>query len=412
MIIIYWKWRVWNALFSYAKYFHKEVVLMDDNDYDDNKLLDSELIVVSPWIPPFHKLYTNYKSKIQWELDFVFSSINDELKSNISIIAVTWTDWKSTVCWMVYSLLKIINQKYNLWNFIWLWGNFDIPFCEICEQIMKNNFENKKHFICLEVSSFMWYNIKNISFDFSIWTNFQTDHLNWHNDMDDYFLSKSKIINNTKYLSYTSIDIINRLDTSNRVYPYEKVDLKWTKFQWEHNSYNLWASLLAVRWLLSNKWYEFSMDELLTLSKEINPLDHRIQLVREVNWIKIYDDGKSTSANSLNAALNSFEEKVILISWWSDKWDKFNHLSSSFVNKVAGAVFIGQTSTTFKEIFDQLQIESKILPNMDSAVIAAFKMAQDMWVKVLLFSPWCASFDMFKNRLDRVQQFLLVVEKL
>lgn len=411
MIVVFGKWRVGSAVLSLANYLGLDAILMDDEDYDSKILWNADKVIVSPWIQPFHKLYVDYSNKILWELDFVYSLIDDKLKSNLNIIAVTGTDWKSTVCWMVYSLLKIINDKYKLNNNIWLWGNFDVPFSEIYESILKNNLINENHYISMEISSFMGYNIKNINFDFSIWTNFQTDHLNWHKDMQDYFNSKANVIKNTKYSSYTNFEIIDKLEDKSNVYPYEKINLSWTKFHWDHNSYNLWASILAVKWILNKNWLDISIDELIELSKEVVPLDHRIQLVKETQGIKIYDDGKSTSANSLNAALNSFDEKVILIAWGSDKWDKFDHLSGSFVKKVAWAVLIGQTAKSFKDIFDELNIENKIEFSMESAVNQAFQMAKQKNINIILFSPWCASFGMFKNRLDRVQKFLFEVEK-
>ncbi|MEF2176174.1 MAG: Mur ligase family protein [Candidatus Absconditabacteria bacterium] len=412
MIVIFGKGRVGNSVLSLCNYLKIEAILMDDGDYDEKVLIKADTIIVSPGIPPFHKLYNEFKTKIQGELDFVYSIMNDDLKNNLNIVAVTGTDGKSTVCWMVYSLLRLVNDHYNLGGKVWLGGNFDAPFSEICESILANNLNNEKHYIAMEISSFMGFNIKNIQFDYSIWTNFQTDHLNWHNDMQDYFFSKSKVIENTKYHSYTNFEIIEKLNDISKVSPYEKVDLIGTKFHGEHNSFNLGASLLVVKGILIQNGIDISLSKLLELSKMITPLEHRIQLVKEIQGVKIYDDGKSTSANSLNAALNSFEDKVILIAGGSDKGDKFNHLSSSFVNKVAGAVLIGQTAQAFKDIFDELDIESTIELSMESAVKKAFSLAKSRKIKTILFSPGCASFGMFKNRLDRVQKFLHEVEQL
>lgn len=85
-------------------------------------------------------------------------------------------------------------------------GNFDVPFSATIKDILEK--KQKHGYIIVEISSFMAYNIKRYLSNYSIFTNFETDHLNWHPDMKDYFSSKWKVFENTKKtcIIHTSIE--------------------------------------------------------------------------------------------------------------------------------------------------------------------------------------------------------------
>ena len=199
MFLIYWKWKVWNWIKKLLDYLNIPNTIIDDNDHLNlSTIKNFKYIIPSPWIKPSHKIY-NFKEKIIWELDFIHYILTEKLnfkeknffyenwKQKIYFIGITWTDWKSSTTWKIYNIFKYLNRK-NISLFIW-W-NFDIPVSELILNFIKSKDTKEKNIFVLEVSSFMAYNLKKLKFIWSIWTNSDQDHLDWHTDLQDYFDSK------------------------------------------------------------------------------------------------------------------------------------------------------------------------------------------------------------------------------
>lgn len=413
MIAIYGKWKVWNALKNLLDKLNIPNKLMDDTDFDKKFLKVCDKIVVSPWIPPKNFVYKKYKNKIVWELDFVREILEEnEILQNFEFIWITWTDWKSTTTWVIYNLFKELISPLNN-STTRIWWNFDPSFSEIIYQILENWRENYKNIIILEVSSFMGYNVKKFKFDYSIWLNFFTDHLNWHVDMQDYFDAKANIIKNTKYWSIlwkTVIEKFGQKEDYNIEIQENNIDISKTKFVWQHNLENLSHAYSLILKYIKDKELNISNNDILEKFYEIKPLSHRTEFIKQIWDIKIYDDGKSTTANSLRAWIQSFGEKIILIAWGSDKWDDFSILQDVFADKLNWAVLIWETAKHIWEILNKSWIDYIISWNLQLAITRAYELAKKTWTKIILFSPWCASFDMFANRLDRVEKFLDAIQ--
>lgn len=418
MLIVYWKGKVWNSIYQLLQKFELDAVMMDDSDFSEELLSKCVKIVVSPWVSSQHWIYQKYKRKICWEMDMVYDLLHQNwYLNNFEFIWITWTDGKSTTTWIVYNLLKSLYNWIlkSLWidAHVWIWWNYDMPLSEIVWEIFERSDFDKKHVVVVEVSSFMWYNIRNIEFGWSIFTNFQKDHLNWHIDMIEYFNSKMNLLKNTTNSCIVNPDIDLKWEIPDyKVIKFDKNVKYECNFLWSHNMQNISASFDFIRDYMKQKWFSITDAHLLEIMKDIYPLPHRIQLVRELDWIKVYDDWKSTTAQSLNAAISSFDRKIILIAGWSDKWDDFSVLSNEFKNYLWWAVFMWQT----KELLSQVAIWSNVkfvkVESMKDAVLSAMKLAKENSIDVILFSPGCASFDMFKNREDRVNQFLETVNSL
>jgi UDP-N-acetylmuramoylalanine--D-glutamate ligase len=154
---------------------------------------------------------------------------------------------------------------------------------------------------------------------------------------------------------------------------------------------------------------EWKIQEII---QEIPPLDHRLRLLKIIGDIKIYDDGICTSSQALHAALTSFDEKVLLICGWYDKWDNYQWLSEFFGQKVWYCVAMWQTADTFADLCEKNTIPYKILPTLHEVIQTAYQKAKENNIKTILFSPGAASFDMFKNVYDRAEQFLAEVDQL
>lgn len=414
MIVIYWAWSVWNWLKSLCQQQKIDFVQVDDtNSFDEKILQQAEKIVVSPGLASkAHRVYKDYKNKIIWEYDFCYELIQKKwLEKKFELIGVTWTDWKSTTCYLIFQALEKLKKDKKLDADIYLWGNYEPAFSTVLLDIFENWNINKKNILILETSSFAGYNIKKTIFENSIFTNFATDHLNWHNDMDEYFESKKNIFSNTKNAcivgqSVIEFDESNFFSSKNTKIIDWKMEFENKNLRWIHNQKNLQSVFLLLESM--GFWPEKYLLEILNSLKW---LEHRIQHIDIIEGIEIYDDGKSTSSQSLSAALSSFEWDICLIAGWSDKWDSFEYLSDEFEKKVKVWVFLGQTANQFENIFSAKNIKNFVVNDMSQATKIAFEQAKETDCKYILFSPGCASLDMFKNRLDRVEHFKAWVEQ-
>ncbi len=409
MIIIFGKGKVWKSIESFLLQNNKkDFILMDDSDYSDFLLKKSEIIIVSPWISKEHKIFSKYKNKIFSELNFLWKFFWEKLK-NIIFIWITWTNWKSTTSHITYSLLKKLldNKKFN----IFLSWNFWEPLSKTLLKIENSD----TNIIILEVSSFMLYNLKYFSFDYSILTNIELDHIDWHWDFDDYKNSKLNIVKHTKKTSICFFETkkhINNIFSNKIIYYKPEYDIKKTLFLWKHNKANLQWVFLLTQELLKKLWLVISNEEIKKNINTVKPLEHRLQLIKIVDWIKIYDDWICTSTHAQKFAINSFDEKVLLIAGWYDKWDNYEINKKIYEEKVRFWIFIWQTSKIYAKIFSEIWIKFKIFDNFEKSIISSIKIAKKEWIKNILFSPWCASFWMFKNVYERVKMFSEIIKKL
>lgn len=321
-ILIYGKGRVGNALKQFLEYNMIPSDIRDDSDpVTDFSAYGS--IIPSPGISPSHRIYAT--GKIVGELDFVYSY----LPKGFKIVSVTGTDGKSTTAWIMYNLLK---QEYGEAN-VFLSGNFETPFAETVRIIQERKL--KKGYIVLEVSSFMAYNIRTFRSTHSIFTNFETDHLNWHPDLQDYFDAKMRLFQHTTGISCINEQVFSRAEESGLKLPTDipcirifgqtgtlkdrtdgeniivsgrkKYRLSETQLSGFHNAMNILSSVLVTNAL------KICSKRIREYLKNISGLSHRLELVTVKNGIAFIDDSKSTSAQSLIAALGSFEGKKIIL---------------------------------------------------------------------------------------------------
>lgn len=420
MYLIYGKGKVGNALKELCDYKNIPAEIKDDAD----KITDFshyEAIIPSPGVPPTNPIYKT--GKIIWELDFAYWF----LPKNFKIISITGTDGKSTTTWIMYNILR---QEFGDEK-VFISGNFDLPLSTTVLEILKKWL--KSGYIVAEISSFMAYNIKNYTSDYSIFTNFETDHLNWHSDMRDYFLSKWKVCENTRKTCILHESIEKRIKelnvslSSSKIRYYggaqtklnnkdyvslpdivvsgrKKYSINKTKFSGIYNAQNILACTLVANEM------KICSKRTTKYLKTIGGLPHRIELYKEIRWAQFIDDSKSTSAQSLRAALGSFDKPVILIAGGSDKGDPFVDMEDIFAKQIKHAELIGQTREILGAICERSGTSHHYSESMQEAVEKAFAKAKK-W-DVVLLSPGCASFGLFKDYLDRANKFKEAVDLL
>ncbi len=431
MILIYWNAKVGQAIGGLCDHMN---IRYDIRDYNDPPLsYDAyEAIVPSPWVPGHHPLYAT--GKVVSELDFAYRY----LPKWFQIISITGTDGKSTTSWIMYSVLQ---REYFGKKSVYLSGNFDIPFSATVLEILKK--WEKKGIIVVEVSSFMAYSLKVFTSHYSIFTNFKPDHLNWHKDLQDYFLAKMHVFSRTKNLAVINQQVLdfayeNHLifEQKDNVRIFEKFEKDWmqkknewiirdftdgekiviswrnkyllseTHFSWMHNAMNI----LSV-WLVTNAM-KICSKRIKKYLSEIQWLPHRLEKIGEKNGLIFVEDSKSTSSQSLEAALGSYgsTKNLLLIVGWSDKGDSFDYLSDILYSRVKALACIGETKDRFISLAKWRNIPFIPTDSLDEWVTWLY----EKWEKgdVLMLSPWCASFWLFRDYLDRACQFRAIVKKL
>jgi UDP-N-acetylmuramoylalanine--D-glutamate ligase len=150
-------------------------------------------------------------------------------------------------------------------------------------------------------------------------------------------------------------------------------------------------------------------DDITGAIREFPGLEHRIEWVRTVRGIDFVNDSKGTNVGSVNKSLTSFFRPVILIAGGKDKGGDFRSLKLIFKEKVKHLVLIGETKNKFRQILNG-SFSYEDAEDMEDAVTRAVEKAQPG--DVVLLSPGCASFDMFKDYVERGNRFKDIVNRL
>nr|MBI5455416.1 UDP-N-acetylmuramoyl-L-alanine--D-glutamate ligase [Candidatus Levybacteria bacterium] len=415
---------------SSAKYLKKhgaDVTILDKTQGDDYlKDLDKyDLIVRSPGV----KLSEFQKSKIKNQKSKITSQTNLFLElAPCKIIGVTGTKGKGTTSSLICEMLK--KQGFDAY----LGGNIGVPPFEFLDKL------NTHSVVVLELSSFQLMDVKK-SPQIAVMLMTTSEHLDYHNDVNEYVDAKRNIL---KFQTQKDFTIVNRdypasnesdIHTDAKVFyvsterdGYEGCFIKNGEvilsrngeekkvintsqilLPGKHNLENVCAASMAS--YLSG----VSIENIASVLKTFKGLEHRLELVATVNGVKYYDDSFSTTPETAMAAINAFEAPEILVLGGSSKNSNFSELGHVISEAPNIKVIIG-IGKEWQRIKAQLRIKNSELimiegaTNMNQIVQAAYKIAAPG--DVILLTPACASFDMFKNYKDRGEQFKNEVLKL
>lgn len=419
MILIYGKGKVGQGVVALCTYLRLPYVILDDSDGVVDFTPYTE-IIPSPGIPPTHPIYAT--GKVTAELDFGYRFLP---RRGFRIAAITGTDGKSTTTWALHSVFR---GKFG--KSAHITGNFEDSFCTTVTDILKS--KARSGWLSVEVSSFMAYGIKTFTPDWTIFTNFESDHLNWHPDLADYFKAKWRLFEHTKKQCITTSAVLEKakkygVDTTKvplRIFGKEPLlrdrveqgklfvsgratyDLARMTLRGDHNALNLLAvAIVANEAKINAKSTRESLEK-------VGGLPHRIETVGVASGITFVDDSKATTPQALRAALSAFEQPVILIAGGSDKGADFTELAPDFSAKVTHAFLMGATRHSVARglalggrPYEMCDEEKDGGLAMKWAVEKAFSTAQKLGISTVLLSPGCASFGLFKDYADRAKKF-------
>lgn len=383
-----------------------------------NKVFDCELMVVSPGVPSDAAIIKDAKSKkIKIISEIEFASFY--CKANV--IAITGTNGKTTTTSLCGYLFNECGEK------TYTAGNIGLAFSEIALDAKVNEF------ISLEVSSFQLDLVEKFKPKVAMILNVTPDHLNrYANSVDKYAESKLRIYENQDADDYL---ILNR-DSELLNHYYKKANSKVLFFsttkkvsegcylenetikfvrenneefscpvsdvfiQGEHNIQNAMAVIIAA------KIFHLDNKKILEALKSFKGVEHRLELVREIEGIKFINDSKATNIDSVIVALKSFNNPVLLILGGQDKGNDYSMIEELVIDKVKKIYAVGSSSDKVFNYFHQ-KVKTEIKKNLEEVINAALSEARSG--DIVLLSPACASFDMFDNYEHRGKVFKEIV---
>jgi UDP-N-acetylmuramoylalanine--D-glutamate ligase len=395
----------------------------ESGTHDVERILAADEVMKSPGIPEKSELVKEIRAKgipVISEIEFGY-----RYKGDSKIVAITGSNGKTTTTSLLYHICKVAEQD------VAIVGNIGFSFAR---QVAVD----PKALYVIEVSSFQLDDIQSFRPDIAILLNITEDHLDRYNyQFENYIKSKFRIIENQteKDCFIYCIDdevIVKQLElltTHTNLLPFSmKQELKkggyikneqmMLKIQEErvtmsiydfalkgkHNAYNTMAASIAATTLGIRK------EKIREAVSNFHSLEHRMEFVATVKGVDFINDSKATNVNSTWYALESMQKPTVLILGGVDKGNDYELVADLVKEKVKAIICMGTDNSKLMEFFKGKVDQIIEVDSAKKAVNASFKLAEKG--DVVLLSPACASFDLFKNYEDRGHQFKESVKEL
>lgn len=407
------------------------VKLVDDEELSELKESEREkflsrlfsgllFVVTSPAIEPNHIVLRLAKERgieVIGELELGARSLKGD------IIAVTGTNGKTSTVSLIYFLLGKCSKK------VFLGGNIGVAVTSFASDSKEGDIS------VLECSSFQLSSVDKFRAHIAAILNITVDHLSYHKTMQNYIFCKQQIAKNQTeddFLLVNADDIIcvnNIPKTRAKIYYFSTkhkvcgcyikrgciyfndnlheiklASLKNIKLLGEHNKSNILCACLAV-------WLETGDISLFDRLCDFKGVSHRIEYIKSIGGVEVYNDSKATNIDSTLVATKSFKQKVNLILGGSDKGYEFDPLFKALPKNVKNIVVMGETKHKILAAAGRAKFKNIHACNgFKEAVKMCFDMAKSG--EVVLLSPACASFDCFKNYEERGNYFKKIIEEI
>lgn len=376
--------------------------------YHPENVDDVDITVVSPGVPldlPFILKLKSKNIEIIGEVELAY-----RLSQNPIFIGITGTNGKTTTTSLVGEIFKKASKD------TYIVGNIGNPVIDTV------GIANENSVLVTELSSFQLESIDKFKPHVSAILNFTEDHLNRHHTMKAYIEAKARIFENQDskdfcILNYDDEDVRSLSDSVKAkkiffsrkksleygIYLDEKkniiinIDEKITllnkdelSLPGDHNLENCMAAAAIA--YVSN----IDIDVIRKVLKTFAGVEHRQEFVRNLNGIMFVNDSKATNPDSSIKAVQSYNRPIVLIAGGMDKQSSFDEFLDIAKENVYALVLLGETAQKIKECAQNKGFDNiTIVKDMKEAVKASYQIAKDG--DVVLLSPACASWDMYKS---------------
>lgn len=381
---------------------------------------DAEMIILSPGVAindPVLDPARNRGAEILSEIELAFHF------TQIPIIAVTGTNGKSTVTTLIGEILQRAGKK------ALVGGNIGTPFISLLDS-------GEADFLVLEISSFQLEGTKSFRPRIALVLNITPDHMDRHKTFESYAGLKEKITVNQAQEDFL---VLNHDDPHamklGEDKPARKVFFS-SLSEVEEGAFLRNGSIVlrisgeeetilcfmdnlnqTMQWQIENVLAAVAAAGLAGVSPDViaetikgfKGLNHRMEWVRSIGGIDFVNDSKGTNVGSVQKSLSNFPRPVILIAGGSDKESDFSSLKQILKERVKHLILIGETKNKFRQVLNG-SFSYEEAKDLDEAVKQAYQKAE--WGDVVLLSPACASFDMFKDYAERGDRFKSLVNQI
>lgn len=408
---------------KYQKILNDNGIDWEQEGHTPEKILNADLVIKSPGIPPTAPLVKALADKgvpILSEIEFAGRY------TDAKMVCITGSNGKTTTTLLIYHILRKAGLD------VGLAGN-------VGKSLALQVAEDDHDVYVIELSSFQLENMYDFKADVAIMTNITPDHMDRYDyKMENYVAAKFRILRNQTaddYFIYWQDDPvitaqIRQMQLEQHLLPFaehrEEGTVAWVDDRdivhfelpgdvWEiprdklsltglHNLYNSMAAGLSASVL------NIESNVIRDALADFEAVEHRLEYVATIDGVRYINDSKATNVNSTWYALESMTTPTVLILGGKDKGNDYNEILPFVREKVKAIVCMGKDNSKLLDFFGKEQVELRDTHSLADALHECRTLAKPG--DTVLLSPCCASFDLFKSYEDRGEQFKTAVKML
>ncbi len=390
-------------------------IAYEEGKHSEEKIINASLVIKSPGIPEKAVIIKKVRAmniSVIDEIEFAFRFLKGK------VIAITGTNGKTTTTLLTYHLMKSAGFS------VALAGN-------IGESLARKIAKEDHDWYVIEISSFQLDGTTTFQPHIGILLNITPDHLDrYEYDMQNYINSKFRIVQSMKpedfFIYYRDDSVVvtelkkraiesNTLEVSLKndvrssiyfdgekmLFSFEKesfgIAQSETTLKGSHNLINTMSAVSAV--YLAGA----SFDSIKAGLKTFKNAPHRLESIASIKDVEFVNDSKATNVDSVLYGLGSYAGPLIWIAGGIDKGNDYKLIEEQVRKKVRVLICLGKDNEKLKTAFKG--VVSEIYETQSVKELAQLALKVSKAGDVVLLSPACASFDLFKNYEDRGNQF-------
>ncbi|MCM1369167.1 MAG: UDP-N-acetylmuramoyl-L-alanine--D-glutamate ligase [Candidatus Amulumruptor caecigallinarius] len=407
---------------KYRKMLEAEGIDYEEGGHTEERLLDADIVIKSPGIPPYAPLVKKFIEKgtpVLSEIEFAGRY------TDAKMVCITGSNGKTTTTLLTYHILKEAGLN------VGLAGNVGKS---LALQVAREHHD----VYVIELSSFQLENMYDFRADIAVITNITPDHLDrYDHKMENYVAAKFRILQNQRpedYFIYWQDDPIVKEQI--RHLQIEAMQLPFSEFKeegakayvengivkfetprevWDiprdklslaglHNLYNSMAAGLSA------SLFDIKKESIRRSLMDFEAVEHRLEYVATIDGVRYINDSKATNVNSTWYALESMTAPTVLILGGKDKGNDYSEIEQLVKERVKAIVCMGKDNGKLLDFFTGKVKEIRDTHSVEEAVKACRELAAPG--DTVLLSPCCASFDLFTSYENRGELFKEAVKNL